>query len=102
MNEIASRELRNHTRQLLQRVEAGEEVTITVNGRPVAVIQPVGRRPTWMPRAEFVRLIGGHQADAGLARELAELVPNSTDDLPDLRPEVWPTPPSSLVVSPAT
>ncbi len=73
MGEIASGELRNQTRQLLQRVEAGEEVTITVDGHPVAVLQPVGRRPTWMPRAEFVRLIAAHQADAGLARDLAAL-----------------------------
>jgi prevent-host-death family protein len=34
MSEVASRELRNTTRSLLER--AAGEVTITVNGRPVA------------------------------------------------------------------
>lgn len=82
MSEIASRELRNHTRDLLLRVEAGEAVTITVDGRPVAVLQPVSRRPDWLPRSEFVRLIGAQQADPALKRELAEMAPDTTDDLP--------------------
>jgi prevent-host-death family protein len=42
--EVASRELRNNTRSLLERVEGGEEVTTTVNGKAIAVIRPVGRR----------------------------------------------------------
>lgn len=84
MSEVASRELRNNTRSLLDRVEAGEEVTITVDGRPVAVLQPVGRRPRWLGRGEFVRGVGSHQADAALRRELANLAPDSTDDLPPL------------------
>lgn len=82
MSEVASRELRNNTRSLLERVEAGEAVTITVDGRPVAVLQPVGRRPRWLGRDEFARRIGRHQADPALWRELAELSPDTTDDLP--------------------
>jgi prevent-host-death family protein len=35
---VASRELRNDTASVLRRVQAGEEVTITVKGQPVAVI----------------------------------------------------------------
>jgi prevent-host-death family protein len=82
MAEIASRELRNNTRALLDRVEAGEAVTITVAGRPVAVLQPLARRARWLARGEFVRTIGAHQADAGLAAELRELAAETTDDLP--------------------
>ena len=82
MTEVASRELRNHTRALLDRVERGEEVTITVDGRPVAVLRPVGRRPRWLGRDEFAERISSHQADPALRRELAELAPGSTDDLP--------------------
>jgi prevent-host-death family protein len=81
---VASRELRNNTRSLLDRVEAGEEVTITVDGRPVAVLQPVGRRPRWLGRDEFVRLVASHQADASLRADLVELAPDSTEDLPPL------------------
>lgn len=82
MAEVASRDLRNNTRALLDRVESGEALTITIDGRPVAVLQPLGRRPRWLPRDEFVRRILPHQADAGLATELAELLPETTDDLP--------------------
>jgi prevent-host-death family protein len=81
MAEVASRELRNSTRSLLDRVEAGESVTITVDGRPVAVLQPIGRRPAWLGREEFIRRIGSNQADAALRAELAELAPDSTEDL---------------------
>jgi prevent-host-death family protein len=82
MSEVASRELRNNTRGLLNRVEAGEAITITVDGRPIAVLQPVGRRPRWLGRNEFVRRVLPHQADPALAAELSALIPDTTDDLP--------------------
>jgi len=81
MSEVASRELRNNTRGLLERVEGGEEVTITVDGRPVATLQAIGGRSRWMSRAEFLRRVVGHQADAALTDELRELAPDTTDDL---------------------
>ena len=37
MADVASRVLRNSTRSLLVRVESGETITITVDGRPTAV-----------------------------------------------------------------
>jgi prevent-host-death family protein len=82
MAEVASRDLRNNTRALLDRVEAGEAITITIDGRPVAVLQAVGRRPNWLTREEFVGRILPHRADAALAGELAQLAPDTTDDLP--------------------
>lgn len=81
MSEIASRDLRNHTRALLDRVEAGEELTITVDGRPVAVLHAVGRRPRFVDRDEFVRRIVRNQADTELRDDLRELAPDTTDDL---------------------
>ena len=81
VSEVASRDLRNNTRGLLERVEGGEEITITVDGRPVAVLRPVGRRPVWVRREEFTGRIL-QQADAGLTADLAVLTPDTTDDLP--------------------
>jgi len=81
MGEVASRELRNDTRGLLRRVEAGEHVTITVDGRPVAVLVPLSGRTRWVSKAEFVRRLTGHQADAALAGELRQVAPDATDDL---------------------
>ena len=76
---VGTRELRNNTRRLLERVEAGEQITITVDGRPVALLVPIERKPRWMPREEFLRRL--RQADAGLTDDLRRLVPDMTDDL---------------------
>jgi prevent-host-death family protein len=81
MAEVASRELRNDTRGVLRRVEGGEDVVITVDGRPVAVLQPVGARPRWLARERFVADFLGKQADPGLRQELRDLAPDTTDDL---------------------
>ena len=53
VGEVASRELRNDTRGVLRRVEAGEHVVITVDGRPVAVLACLepGPRPDTDPDA---------------------------------------------------
>ena len=78
--EVASRELRNNTRSLLDRVARGEEITITVDGRAIARLEPVGRRPRWIPGNELAaRLV---QADAALGPELRQLFGESTDDAP--------------------
>jgi prevent-host-death family protein len=79
--DIGSRELRNNTRALLERVEAGESITITVAGRPVAILEPVDRRPRFVARDLFVRRVLSNQADAALRGDLASLAPDTTDDL---------------------
>ena len=81
MTEVASRELRNHTRRLLERVAAGEEITITVDGRAVAQLGPVGTRPRWAPGPVFMAGLSGRLADPGLTDDLRELAPDTTDDL---------------------
>lgn len=82
MAEVASRELRNSTRSLLDRVESGETLTITVDGRPTAILAPIGRRPRWVHREEFASTVLAHQADAGLTDDLQELAGEMTDELP--------------------
>jgi prevent-host-death family protein len=84
MAAVASRELRNHTRVLLDRVDAGEVITIAVDGREVAELRPIARERRWMKRAEFARRVLTHQADAELGAELRQLAPDTTDDLPPL------------------
>ena len=81
MTTVASRELRNNTRSLLERVAAGEEITITLDGRAVAQLVPPGRKPRWMPRDEFVRKVLAHQADPGLLDDLRRMMPDTTDDI---------------------
>lgn len=82
MADVASRELRNNTRAVLARVEAGESITITVDGRRVATLEPMSRRPRSVRREEFVRLLQHSQADPGLLHDLREMNPDTTDDIP--------------------
>jgi len=82
MAEIPARELRNDTAGVLRRVEAGEDVTITVHGRPVARLVPLGvrhRRP--IPWDEFMARLERYSADPGLRDDLVELAGDTTDDL---------------------
>lgn len=39
--DTTARELNQQTAKILHRVEAGESVTVTKNGRPIAVIRPL-------------------------------------------------------------
>jgi len=82
MAEVPSRDLRNDTAGVLRRVQTGEDVTVTVNGKPVALltaIQPVRRR--WLSRDEVLQRLRRAQADPGLRRDLAALAGETTDDL---------------------
>lgn len=81
MTLVASRQLRNNTRALLDRVHAGEDLTITVDGREVARLTAVSSRPRWISKAEFIDRFVGFQADSALTSELHEMMPDTTDDL---------------------
>ncbi len=78
---VPSRELRNDTAGVLRRAAAGEDVVITVNGRDVARLVPVERRPQWVDtRAFLASLPPGDPDFAGDIRALAG--EETTDDLP--------------------
>lgn len=81
MPDVAVRDLRNHTRQVMERVTAGETLTITVDGRPTAELRPLTTRPRFVDRASFVTQVLSHQADPDLSTDLAQLAPDTTDDL---------------------
>ena len=86
MSEVASRDLRNDTAGVLRRVQAGENVTITVKGRPVAVLTPVrAQRRRWLPGPELMERLQATQADPGLRDDLAALAGDTTDDLDAIR-----------------
>jgi prevent-host-death family protein len=74
MKDVATSELRNHTLQVLERVEAGDGLTITVNGRPVARITSLTPRcPRWIARDAFFAAMDVVQADPALIADLDEL-----------------------------
>jgi prevent-host-death family protein len=79
MVNIPARDLRNRTAEVLRRVEAGEEIEVLRDNRPVAKIIPISRRRQWIPVSEFTRELTRLGPDnTGLADELRELL---TDDL---------------------
>lgn len=45
MADATIRDLQNHGAEVIDRVTAGEQVTITRNGRPAAELRPLGRAP---------------------------------------------------------
>jgi prevent-host-death family protein len=67
---------------VLRRVEQGERLRVTVSGRPVADLLPLPSRPRSMAWSAYFRDVDRWQADPGLARDLADLLPETTDDLP--------------------
>jgi prevent-host-death family protein len=52
VSEVSIRDLRNNGAQVIDRVVAGERLTVTRDGRPVAELRPLGRAP--LPAAVLV------------------------------------------------
>jgi prevent-host-death family protein len=77
--DVSVRELRNHTAEVLRRVEAGERLRVTVDRRPVAELAPLPARDTWVARERAVSAL--IQADAALRDELADALPETVDQL---------------------
>ncbi len=45
MSEVSIRDLRNHGGEVIERVERGERLTVTRDGRQVAELRPLGPLP---------------------------------------------------------
>lgn len=77
MATIPQKELRNNVGDVLRRAEAGEELTITVAGRPVAQLGPAANR-RWVSGPALKRVFET-PAPATLAEDL-ERVPAALVD----------------------
>ncbi|HVX19832.1 MAG TPA: type II toxin-antitoxin system prevent-host-death family antitoxin [Acidimicrobiales bacterium] len=71
MTTIPQKMLRNEVGAVLRRVEAGETMTVTVAGRPVAELVPTGRRH-WVSGAALAS-VWRTPAPRGLAEDLRGL-----------------------------
>lgn len=74
---IPQKELRNNVGDVLRRAEAGEELVVTVAGRPVAQLGPV-RVQEWVP-AQRLREVWATPAPAGLLRDFARFGASLSD-----------------------
>lgn len=78
---VSVRDLRNRTAAVVAAVQAGESVTLTSNGEPLADIVPHHRRARWLPGDWLSDQLGERQADAGLAADLDRLAGQTIDEL---------------------
>jgi prevent-host-death family protein len=69
VTDVSSRDLRNHTADLLRRVESGERLRISVNRRPVAELVPLDR-PRWVSGGAMERVLRDAPADSRLLDDL--------------------------------
>ena len=81
MRTIPQRELRNRSGEILRQAEAGQQFTITVEGRPVAMLVPCQRRQ-WVPKTELLNALQTGHPDPTFFEEIAEMG-GTLDDLRD-------------------
>ncbi len=79
--EIGVRDLRNRTGQVIDAVRAGERVTLTVHGEPIADIVPHGRRTRWLSGTQLRDQLADRAADPALQRDLDALAGQTLDAL---------------------
>ena len=77
MSTVGLRELRQDASDLVRRVEAGEEITITVAGRPSARLIAAGQ-DRWLSWSQITELFHGH-ADGTWAHD-RDLIDNALTD----------------------
>lgn len=77
MAEVGLREMRQNASELVRRAESGEQVTITVAGRPAATLGPVGSR-AWR-RWEDISDIFAQPVDDDWAHD-RDLIDHTIDD----------------------
>lgn len=78
---VGVRDLRNDTARVIDAVRAGERVTLTVRGEPVADIVPHGGRTRWLSGAALRDQLAHRSADSGLRTDLNELAGETLADL---------------------
>lgn len=81
MKTIAQRELRNHSGEILRQAEAGQQFTITVDGRPVAMLGPCPKRQ-WVPKEEFLEILRSLPPDPEFFEDLKDMG-GTLEDLQD-------------------
>ncbi len=82
MRTIPQRELRNQIARVLRQVEAGERLRVTVDGRPVADLVPVGdTRRSFVSREEVDRILADAPLDPAFASDVAAATGATIEEL---------------------
>ena len=82
MKSIAQRELRDRISKVLREVEAGESIRVTVNGRPVADLVPIGGgRQRFVARDEVMKILERAPLDRGFGDDIEDAAGATIDEL---------------------
>lgn len=73
MKTIPQRDLRNNVSEVLRRAEAGERLTVTVNGRPVAELGPVATPRRLAPPEKLDEILAATPADGSWLASLMQM-----------------------------
>jgi prevent-host-death family protein len=79
--DIGVRDLRNETSRVIAAVRAGERVTLTVHGEPIADIVPHEHRERWLSGPQLRHELATRSADPTLRGELDELTGQTLAEL---------------------
>lgn len=79
--DVGVRDLRNDTARVLDAVRAGERVTLTVHGEPIADIVPHGGRTRWLSGAILRDQLLQRAADPALRSDLDDLAGDTLANL---------------------
>lgn len=79
--DVGVRDLRNDTARVIDALRAGERVTLTVRGEPIADIVPHGGRTRWLSGAALRDQLAGRSADPALRADLDDLAGETLADL---------------------
>lgn len=79
--EVSVRDLRNHTRDVVAALQAGERLSLTVNRLPVADIVPHAASPSpWVASHALRAIVDEAGADPGLLADLGAVREDLVDD----------------------
>jgi antitoxin (DNA-binding transcriptional repressor) of toxin-antitoxin stability system len=68
---VSIHDLRDSTASVTSRLEAGEALVLTIEGRPIADLLPYARpRDPWLSAAELKRIVTDAPGDPGLLTDL--------------------------------
>jgi len=79
--EIAQRELRNNVADVLREVAAGGRVRVTVRGRAVAELVPLGDRPTFVRRSDVEQVLAEAPLDSRFLADVDAVIGSTIEEL---------------------
>lgn len=78
---IPQRELRNDIGKVLREVASGTRLRVTVGGRPVADLVPIGEGRRFVPRADVERLLRDAPLDKDFKLDVDAVVGATIEEL---------------------